>query len=156
VSDEPGTICHECAQSTSGRCWQHQATSVPLWALPDYGALRRRVAELEAALQEVRDWRGLDGDGISDPTRQHVRAALSGEPNALREIVERAATDAWGIGFVRGSAWQMFRLTGSTAFPSERDAAEEAARSKIVHPAPFEAEWMPAVIAERVLKGETK
>jgi len=42
-------------------------------------ALLARVERLERALEAVNDWRGLDGDGISDPTRMQVKAALADE-----------------------------------------------------------------------------
>ena len=36
----------------------------------------REAAGLRAALEHARDWRGLDGDGISDPVRAEILAAL--------------------------------------------------------------------------------
>jgi hypothetical protein len=35
------------------------------------------LAQCEEALEMVRDWRGLDGDGISDPTWNRVLFALT-------------------------------------------------------------------------------
>lgn len=42
--------------------------------LPDPEAT---IPALISALEAVRDWYGLDGDGISDPVRQQVLAALA-------------------------------------------------------------------------------
>ena len=42
-----------------------------LWALIE------AKAALLAACQAALDWRGLDGDGISDPTREQLIAAIA-------------------------------------------------------------------------------
>ena len=39
---------------------------------------------LREALEAARDWRGLDGDGITDPVRQMIIAALSAEPETCK------------------------------------------------------------------------
>ena len=57
------------------------------WQLPALDALTaenkrlaERVRELDAALHEVNEWRGLDGDGITVPVLDTVRTALGLPP----------------------------------------------------------------------------
>jgi hypothetical protein len=44
---------------------------------PGNMALIAAAPDLLAALIAVREWRGLDGDGISDPVRSTVLAAIA-------------------------------------------------------------------------------
>ena len=45
-----------------------------------FDAEHERAERLEMALIAARDWHGLDGDGISDPTIQLILDALAGAP----------------------------------------------------------------------------
>ena len=52
------------------------------------------AAAMRLALEAVRDWYGLDGDGITDPVRQQVIAALTSTAGEDVAAVYRAAV-AW-------------------------------------------------------------
>ena len=56
-------VCLGCGLSARGTVfgWQNQTVN----------------AHMVAACQAALDWRGLDGDGISDPTREQLIAAIA-------------------------------------------------------------------------------
>ena len=39
--------------------------------------LSSKITELRMVLKAVDEWRGLDGDGITDPLRQHIKNVLA-------------------------------------------------------------------------------
>ena len=45
------------------------------------------VLRLRALLQRVLDWRGLDGDGITDPLRLEIADALDGLPVTIMKHI---------------------------------------------------------------------
>lgn len=71
-----------------------------------------------------------------------LRAALAGKTGACVEC-ERLAKerdDAKTLAvaaFVQGAAWARFQITGATAFPSENDEAEDAAKARYPFVPPF-------------------
>ena len=58
----------------------------------DLSRAQARAGRMEAALRAVDAWRGLDGDGITDPVREQVKAALAGAGDGVWLTAEEVAT----------------------------------------------------------------